>query len=202
MTRNAVNNSSRDYHIESIAEKRGEPGILILTSSMQLLFKNSKATELCEQINKAHTGKTVSGVLPVAVAEFCADVMKIILIRNHSKDWEEFRIKRILGDPKHPVLLWAVAIPDQQGAQLTQILVMMEAIGRRQQVISLQAESSFNLTERESNVVQGLLKGWTNKEIANELGVLEQTVKEHIRHIMEKTRTTTRTGILVKVLGL
>jgi DNA-binding NarL/FixJ family response regulator len=202
MAKNALNESSHDYHVESIAEKRGEPGILILNSSMQLIFKNSKATELCEQINKVHTGKAASGVLPVSVAEFCSEVLKILLVRNHSKDWEEFRVKRILGDPKRPVLLWAVAIPDQQGAQITQILVMMEAIGRRQQVISLQAEASFNLTERESNVVQGLLKGWTNKEIANELGVLEQTVKEHIRHIMEKTRTTTRTGILVKVLGL
>jgi len=27
-------------------------------------------------------------------------------------------------------------------------------------------------------------------------------VKEHIKHIMEKTKTTTRTGILVQVLRL
>ena len=51
-------------------------------------------------------------------------------------------------------------------------------------------------------VVQNLLKGWTNKEIANELGVTEQTIKEHIKHIMAKTKTTTRTGILVQVIRL
>jgi DNA-binding NarL/FixJ family response regulator len=51
-------------------------------------------------------------------------------------------------------------------------------------------------------VVQELLKGWTNKEIAAALTVTEQTIKEHIKHIMAKTKTSTRTGILVQVLRL
>lgn len=29
----------------------------------------------------------------------------------------------------------------------------------------------------------------------------EQTVKEHIKHIMRKTNTTTRTGILVQIFN-
>ena len=44
------------------------------------------------------------------------------------------------------------------------------------------------------------MKGWTNKEIANAIAISELTVKEHIKHIMDKTRTSTRTGILVKIL--
>jgi DNA-binding NarL/FixJ family response regulator len=50
-------------------------------------------------------------------------------------------------------------------------------------------------------VVQHLLKGWTNKEIANEMRVSEQTVKEHIKHIMKKTTTMTRTGIVIAMAG-
>jgi DNA-binding NarL/FixJ family response regulator len=65
-----------------------------------------------------------------------------------------------------------------------------------------QAKELFRLTDREVSVVQHLLKGWTNKEIANALTVTEQTVKEHIKHIMAKTKTSTRTGILVHVLRL
>ncbi|MCE7976493.1 MAG: DNA-binding response regulator, partial [Nitrospira sp. NTP1] len=42
-------------------------------------------------------------------------------------------------------------------------------------------------------------KGWTNKEIANALNITEQTVKEHIKHIMRKTNSTTRTGVLVQI---
>lgn len=48
--------------------------------------------------------------------------------------------------------------------------------------------------------MQHLLKGWTNKEIANELRLAEQTIKEHFKHISEKTSTTTRTGIVMKII--
>ena len=63
-----------------------------------------------------------------------------------------------------------------------------------------QARERFQLTEREQAVVEHLTKGWTNKEIAAALRITEQTVKEHIKHIMEKTGSTTRTAILMKIL--
>ena len=50
--------------------------------------------------------------------------------------------------------------------------------------------------------MQYLAKGWTNKEIASALQLALPTVKEHIRHIMAKTNTTTRTGILVRVFHM
>jgi len=78
----------------------------------------------------------------------------------------------------------------------------VEELGRRQEAMVDQAKELFRLTTREVAVVQHLLKGWTNKEIANALKVTEQTVKEHIKHIMAKTKTTTRTGVLVQVLRL
>jgi DNA-binding NarL/FixJ family response regulator len=58
----------------------------------------------------------------------------------------------------------------------------------------------FHLTARETTVVQHLLKGWTNKEIANEMRLAEQTIKEHFKHISEKTSTTTRTGIVMTII--
>jgi predicted transcriptional regulator len=45
------------------------------------------------------------------------------------------------------------------------------------------------------------VKGETNKEIGIGLGIAEQTVKEHIKKIMHKTKTTTRTGVLMRILG-
>jgi DNA-binding CsgD family transcriptional regulator len=194
--------SSSDVHVESIAEKRAGPGILLLTSSMQLLYRDRRTWELCGQINKSQNGKSANGVLPPAVAELCAEIMKTLQVRTEAKDWEHFRVKRIIGDPKRPVLLRGVGLPDRGGIQQSRILITMEEVGRRQEAVTEQAKELFHLTDREVSVVQNLLKGWTNKEIANELGVTEQTVKEHIKHIMEKTKTTTRTGILVQVLRL
>jgi DNA-binding CsgD family transcriptional regulator len=197
-----LNEPSPNYHVESIAEKRAGPGILLLSSSMQLLYRDRRTWELCAQINKAQNGKAANGVLPTAVAELCSEIMKTLQVRTDAKDWEHFRVKRIIGDPKRPVLLRGVGLPDRSGIQQSRILITMEEVGRRQEAVTEQARELFHLTEREVAVVQNLLKGWTNKEIANELGVTEQTVKEHIKHIMEKTKTTTRTGILVQILRL
>jgi len=194
--------SSSDFHVDSIAGKRAGPGILLLTSSMQLLYRDRRTWELCGQINKLHNGTTAQGVLPPAGAEVCAEIMQTLKIRTDAKDWEHFRVKRIIGDAKRPILLRGLGLPDRSGIQQSRILITMEEVGRRQEAVTEQAKELFHLTDREVAVVQNLLKGCTNKEIANELGVTEQTVKEHIKHIMEKTKTSTRTGILVQVLRL
>jgi DNA-binding CsgD family transcriptional regulator len=193
-------NSSFDL-TESIVEKRAGPGILILSTATQLLYKDRRAWEMCAGINRS-VGKTANGVLPAAIVELCGEINKLLQIWTDAKDWEQIRIKRVIGNPDRPILLCGLGLPDRHSLQQSRILITMEEIGRRQGAILDQVKELFRLTDREVTVVQNLLKGWTNKEIANELGVTEQTVKEHIKHIMAKTKTSTRTGILVQVLRL
>jgi DNA-binding CsgD family transcriptional regulator len=184
----------------TIAGKRVGPGILILTPSMQLLYKDHRAWDLCAEINKAD-GRSTDG-LPLSIVDLCGEVSKLLQIWTDVKDWEQIRIKRVIGSPNRPVLLSGLGLPDRHGLQQSRILITMEEMGRPQGAVIEQVKEIFRLTDREVTVVQNLLKGWTNKEIAKELGVTEQTVKEHIKHIMTKTRTSTRTGILVQVLRL
>ena len=185
---------------ESIADKRMGPGILMLSSSMQLLYSDRRIWELFGRI-KPQEGKAQHGVLPPAVEALCSEIIKILQVRTEAKDWEHFRVKRVVGDPVQPILLSGVGIPEQHGGK-SRVLITIEALGLRQEAMIEQAKELFRLTTREVSVVQHLLKGWTNKEIASALTVTEQTIKEHIKHIMAKTQTTTRTGILVHVLRL
>lgn len=191
--------SSHDL-MESIVEKRAGPGILILGCNQQLLYKDRRAWELCAELNK--DGGKVQGSIPLPIVELCTEITKLLQVWTEAKDWEQIRIKRVLGNPDSPILLSGLGLPDRQGVHQARILITMEEIGRRQGAILSQVKDLFRLTDREVTVVENLLKGWTNKEIAAELGVTEQTVKEHIKHIMAKTQTTTRTGILVQVLRL
>lgn len=48
------------------------------------------------------------------------------------------------------------------------------------------------LTGREREVLQLLTQGKTNKEIASELGIAENTVKNHLRNILEKLHLQNR----------
>lgn len=54
-----------------------------------------------------------------------------------------------------------------------------------------------SLTDRQRDVFQLLLAGHSNKEIARELGVLEGTVKVHVRAIMQKLGVKNRTQVAV-----
>ena len=183
---------------ETLADQRAGPGIVVLSASMQLLHMNRQASELAKQINVSEHGggssRAAHGVLPTALTELCGEIVK-------AKDWEQFEIKRVAGNPEQPVLLRGFGLPDRGGVQFARLVVTLEELGRRQQLNTDQAKEKFSLTNREQSVVEHLAKGWTNKEIANALQITEQTVKEHIKHIMRKTNATTRTGILVQIFN-
>ena len=53
------------------------------------------------------------------------------------------------------------------------------------------------MTERQREVFDLLLAGQSNKEIARTLGVLEGTVKVHVRAIMQKLGVRNRTQAAV-----
>jgi len=190
---------------DGLADQRAGSGIVVLTASMQLLHMNRQASELAQKINAAeHVGnaaKSAHGVLPAVLTELCGEIIKALHVRTEAKDWEQFEIKRVSGDPNQPVLLRGFGLPDRGGVEHARLVVTMEELGRKQNLNTDLAREKFQLTNREQAVVEHLAKGWTNKEIANALQITEQTVKEHIKHIMRKTTATTRTGILVQIFN-
>lgn len=67
----------------------------------------------------------------------------------------------------------------------------------------IQAEATTEpLTERETEVLRFLAQGHSNKEIANQLHIVEDTVKTHIRHILAKLGVRSRTQAVLYALRL
>ena len=52
---------------------------------------------------------------------------------------------------------------------------------------------SDGLTEREIEVLSNVAMGNSNKRVAELLSISEETVKSHMRHILEKLRANDRT---------
>lgn len=48
------------------------------------------------------------------------------------------------------------------------------------------------LSPKEREVIELLTKGWTNKEIGNKLGITENTVKNHLKNILDKLHLENR----------
>src|SRR5262245_43842010 len=188
---------------ETLAGQLPGPGIVVFSTSMQSLHMNRQASQLTKQINEygIETARTAQGVLPVASIKLCGEIMKALHDCTDVKDWEQFEIMRVAGNPDQPVVLKGFGLPDHRGVQYARLVVTLEEFRRSQQLKTDQAKEKFHLTNREQAVVEHLAKGWTNKEIANALQITEQTVKDHIKHIMRKTNATTRTGILAQIFN-
>ncbi|KHL97125.1 chemotaxis protein CheY [Paenibacillus sp. IHB B 3415] len=60
--------------------------------------------------------------------------------------------------------------------------------------VSLSAvkEPQVNLTAREQDILNGVATGWTNKEIAENYGISEYTVKNHLKNILQKLQVQNR----------
>jgi DNA-binding CsgD family transcriptional regulator len=186
------------HELQGIADLRGGPGLIVLSTDKRLLHMNQRGWELIRQINDSQTvSETVKagGLLPTAVTEVCTEIHTLLKAQLGSKDWEQLEVRRLVGDPKRPILLRGFGLPGTD----SRVLIVMESMGRRERVAQ-HIQERFQLTNREQTVVQNLAKGFTNKEIASALGITEPTVKAHIKHIMEKTKCSTRTAIVAQAL--
>jgi len=63
---------------------------------------------------------------------------------------------------------------------------------------SVQIEISVACTAREQQIVQLLMQGMTNKAIAQQLGIMEDTVKKHLQHIYDKLGVRRRALLIAR----
>lgn len=176
------------------------PGLLVFTGSLQLVFMNHEAWELGSGLTQCANGRVALGVLPIEVTELCERICRLLRERREGKDWEQLQLARVSRPSSESILFRAIGVPHPDSLQRSLILIFMEAIGRQPGEIAKQVKRKFGLSDRQEAVVQHLIKGLTNKEIATRLGITEQTVKEHMKLIMQKTETTTRAGALMQLL--
>ena len=64
----------------------------------------------------------------------------------------------------------------------------------------LLAMKRMTFTSREQEVAAGIVRGFSNKEIARHLSISEYTIKDHIRVIYKKTNAQSRTQFIRRLL--
>ena len=69
--------------------------------------------------------------------------------------------------------------------------------GEAHDLPAISNKTNVAFTERERQVLAALLRGLSNKVIASELNLSQNTVKSHISHIMRKLHATNRTEAVV-----
>jgi DNA-binding NarL/FixJ family response regulator len=74
--------------------------------------------------------------------------------------------------------------------------VLFDYVASRASDVQMRAPRQFRLTRREQQLVPLVGRGLTNKEIAAELSLSEQTIKSHIHRILRKVGVEDRSAIV------
>jgi DNA-binding CsgD family transcriptional regulator len=175
-------------------------GVILFTSMGQLLFMNKEAQLCIRQLYPLTTRENGTSLIPPDMHSVVRDVTSRLFECEHPKDCESIQAERLLFASDQGVLVRGFCVPDIPIATNSRVLLTVERLHERLGCPDINVQDRYHLTQREQMVIIYLMLGFTNKEIANRLNLSEYTVKEHLKRVMNKTKTTTRTGLLAKMV--
>jgi len=113
---------------------------------------------------------------------------------------EGFRIARLFSRPTRSVLDSSSTAKCETGAELAVDQARqlgLHPLARRAQAVldAHRLRRSEVLTDREEQIVALLADGSSSRAIAQRLQLSEQTVENHVSHVLTKTGHTSRAGV-------
>ena len=181
--------------------QQGSTGVILFTSTGQLLFMNTEAQAFTRQLQPLSTRENGACLIPEQIHTVVRDLIDRLMHCDHPKDCESIQVERLCFANDQRLLLRGFCIPDEPLARNSRFLVIIEQLNQQKvECPDANMQQRYHLTEREQMVIIYLMLGFTNKEIANRINLSEYTVKEHLKRIMQKTQTTTRTGLLARMI--
>ena len=176
-------------------------GIILFNSAGHLLFINSEARSFIRQLQPLPIRENGTCLIPEEILTVVRALVARLMRCDHPKDLETFQLERLCVAPGQQFLLRGLCIPDEPLARKSRCLVVMEKLNQHKlECTDTEIQRLYHLTEREQMVIIYLKLGFTNKEIAGRMNLSEYTVKEHLKRIMHKTKTTTRTGLVGRMI--
>jgi DNA-binding CsgD family transcriptional regulator len=185
---------------DSAVRHQHATGVLLFGSTGQLLFMNYEAQTYIRQLQSFTAKENGTCLIPGDIHAVVRELITKLMHCNHPKDCETIQIERICFGMEPRLLLRGFCVPDEPLMQNSRLLIIMEKLNQKLAYPDAIIKQRYHLTEREQMVIIYLMLGFTNKEIANRLNLSEYTVKEHLKRIMQKTKTTTRTGLLARMI--
>jgi DNA-binding CsgD family transcriptional regulator len=170
--------------ILDLVGKRSDPGVIILGRDNEMVFVNLEAKNILSVIR---SGK--SHLLKTEDEEFMKRLYKI-------KVSGKLDLIAIRGTTYscRPIQLEGNFLNHDS------LMILIEPIEEDFSISAHFKESSKTFTAREKAVANLIRKGMTNKEISLDLGIGIHTVKDHVKNIMGKLGTRTRSGIVSKLV--
>ncbi len=160
-----------------LKQKEDHPlGIMLVDEAQDISFYNETAQHIIEKLS---LGQTVEHFFRNTIKDNLPEDVPATIDRN------KWRVKII---PRKRVM------GEQTSDQYVVYIYSQNKKANNQEVNTL-------LSKREREIVDLVIQGYTNEQIANELWISINTVKKHLRNMYEKTNVTNRTSLIYKMIG-
>lgn len=184
--------------LAEIVKRRASPGVMVFDLGGRLLYSNQDALEMIaafSEIDLAEAGSEF--VLPAEITVLCQEAIRQITAPECNT----------AGKLPHAILVSEAGLAfalrifmmgdHGKGQTPTHVMLLMERIIKKHEVDFNKAGKDFLLSPRETEVLKLICQGQTNREISNHLFICEDTVKGHIKKIMQKMTVNSRSEIIV-----
>ncbi|MFN8256403.1 MAG: helix-turn-helix transcriptional regulator [Bacteroidales bacterium] len=161
--------------------------VILLDPGLNILTLNKRALELLKPANNG-IGKHISHFLP----DFKKIENGIIKLTHENSSSLSCRLHFVSSGNEKILMDSKIKQLNDKYEDLLGYLVIANEVKEIKKM-----RTSFNITDREANVVQSIIAGKTNHEIAHELKISERTVKSHITHIFNKLNIDNRIQLMM-----
>jgi DNA-binding NarL/FixJ family response regulator len=198
--------------LPQVIAQRTTPGILILTASSDLVYINAEGREVLStfaiNLKGCSNHNMVLLPIPELVTDLCSQLKQMIQSYNTKtldldaleKKTPTVRALSITGSEVYSFRAFFLCNNQRSVNDSGYILVLIERVSPTKKLNMIRAAEQYKLSKREIEVVELLIRGYKNKEIAEKLCVCVYTVEDHFKKIMKKVRAGNRTGISAKLL--
>lgn len=178
------------------------PGVLILGMTRELLYITSSAHKFLEELDGATEGSRAGTILPLAIQNVCNELQHDGKQDPRGTDWGKVHVRHMARTAYGTILVRGYCLLEQRGAMTGRFLILLETVPTEPSVPDTHGGTDCQFTARQRGILNGLVLGLTNKEIAESMKISVHTVKEYVRQLMMKLHTGSRTGIVARVAGL
>lgn len=183
-----------------IVKRRASPGVLVFDIGGHLLYSNWDALEMITALEGNKTVQVGSDLdLPAEITTLCQEASRQLAATEGGNGGQLPRAV-LVSKAGLAFSLRAFFMGDHgNGLSPTHVTVLMEKIVEKHEMDFTKAEKDYFLSRRESDVLRLICQGKTNREIATILFICEDTVKGHIKKIMQKMEVNSRSEIIIAV---
>jgi DNA-binding CsgD family transcriptional regulator len=167
---------------------RQMPGVLVIDANRCVRLANSASAAMLRPIAGEEVHLTLGAELPTALQALLDDIEERLAVGLESC---------AIMLPAYDVCVRACAVDGQNDSSL---MLLIERASREDVVRS--ALANYPLTPREAEVASLVLRGYSNRRIADQLVLTEYTVEDHLKRIFAKVGVRSRSALSSKILGI